>query len=150
LSLGREFSVGFGLKIPLKSNNRTKRNEAILEVLDEEQQLAALNRKLSERIDLHLQAFEAIVAEYRLLENLIADSQLEEMLTNYLSRSDVHPLNLLRIKESILDDRRSLLDLEEKACRQFLEVLYYRGQLSTPTRLNYLSEQLEEIQFSKN
>lgn len=147
LNLAREFSVGVGLNIPLASNNRAKRNEAILDVLDEEQQLADLDRKIAERIQSRVHNFNMALEEYRLLEKLIATSQLEELLSNYQVRNDVHPLNLLKIKENILDDRQSLLSLEEKACVQFLEILYYRGQLSTPIRRNYLSEGLEEVRF---
>lgn len=145
LNFGQEFSIGVGLAIPLKSTNRVKYNEAILDLLDEEQELNTLKQKINERISSHSWNFNSAREEHRLLNSMIDNSRLQDILDAYLVRSDVHPLDLLRIKENMLDDQQDLVELELKACYHYLEVVYYRGLLFATPNVNFLSNNLEKI-----
>lgn len=145
LNVQKEFSVGVGVQIPTKSTGRVKINEAMLDMLDEEYQQEMQTATLHKRIDDRYAQFYALLEEYNLIQQQIKDSDLQRVYDKYSANGAIHPITLLRMKETFLKNRRALRRLEEEACFTFLEILTYKGLLSQTPTVNYLSEGLKSF-----
>lgn len=142
LETAREFSFGLSLIIPTKSSNRIKVNEAQLDIFDEQFRLELLQKEIEEDIMVAYSKFDQLIEEYQLIKKYITNNQLEDTYKKYRSNGTVHPLTLLRIKESILKNQRELQKIEKEACLLFIDILSYKGLISRTPSINYLSNDL--------
>lgn len=138
----REWSIGVGVNIPNKASHRAKLNKAQLNIFDENYKQDFLESEIDERLADYLSSFNSLVKEYLLVEQYISDNQLSETYNKYSAAGGVHPLTLLRIKESMLNNKLVLQKIEKAACLNFLEILKCKGLLSQTPAINYLSDDL--------
>ena len=143
LAFQKELSFGIGFKFPLKSDSRIKLNEARLNMFDEQYKQELLQAKLEKNISDQYAAFDALEKEYQLLEQQIAENNLTETLKKYSENGSVHPLTLLRVTESLTENKQDLQKLQKDACFLFLEILEDKGLLSQSPAVNYLSDDLK-------
>ncbi len=145
LEFHREWALGVGLKIPHKAGSRVKLNKEKLNIFDEKYKQQLLDSDIEERLVTYFLDFNALVKEYQLVEQFISDNRLEETYKKYSAAGGVHPLTLLRIKESILNNRQELKKIEKEACLIFLEILKYKGKLFQAPFTNYLTDDLQSF-----
>ncbi|MFK7806576.1 MAG: hypothetical protein AB8F74_02125 [Saprospiraceae bacterium] len=141
----REFSLGMSLIIPTKSSNRVNINEAQLEIFDELYQQERLRLEIEEDLITAYAEFDHLMDEYQLIQDHIAKNKLEDTYEKYLQNGTVHPLTLLRIKESILKSERELQKIEKSATLTFIDILTIKGLLGKSPVVNYLSNDLESF-----
>jgi hypothetical protein len=142
LAVQQEFGLGLGLNIPYKSNNRLRINEAQLDVFDEELRLELLRQETEEDFIADYAKFDFLLKEWQLVQKHIEESALESTYNKYRSNGTVHPLTLLRIKESILKSQEELHKIEEEACLLFIDLLATKGLIGKTPAINYLSDDL--------
>ncbi|MFT4664354.1 MAG: hypothetical protein ACI8YQ_000220 [Polaribacter sp.] len=143
LSTAREFSLGLSLTIPNKSSNRVKINETQLDIFDELFQQERLEQELEEDLIAAYAEFDYLMKKYQLIQSQIAESKLEDTYNKYLRNGTVHPLTLLRIKDSILKNQRDLQRIEKDACLLFIDILATKGLISKQPSINYLTDDLK-------
>ncbi len=143
LSTPREFSIGLSLLIPTKSSNRVKINEAQLDIFDELFQQERLEQELEEDLTEAYAEFDYLMKKYQLIQSHIKESKLEDTYDKYRQNGTVHPLTLLRIKDSILKNQRDLQRIEKDACLLFIDILAYKGLISKQPSINYLTDDLK-------
>ncbi|HFA50029.1 MAG TPA: hypothetical protein ENJ95_13555 [Bacteroidetes bacterium] len=148
LDLQRELSLGVGINIPTKATARTKLNKAALEIYDEKYKARLLEMGLLEKIEDSYASFGGLKNDYEFLQKNIKENGLENVLEKYMNSGNVHPLTLLRVKESILKNQKLLLKIEQELCLDYLRILELTGQLIQAPLVNYLSENLELIPAS--
>jgi len=145
LSVQKELSLGVGFTIPTKSSGRLKINEATLDVFDEKYKKKLQTIDIEEKIANRYADFYARLQEYELIEEQIAKSDLQEIYKKYSTTGAIHPTTLLSMKTLFLKNNRALKKLEKEACILFIDILAYKGQLSQPPFVNYLSENLNSF-----
>ncbi|MFK7923556.1 MAG: hypothetical protein AB8H47_16450 [Bacteroidia bacterium] len=141
-TIQQEFSLGIGISIPTKASSRQKLNEAQLDLFDEQYKQSLLQAKVDQKISDYYTEYDQLVAAYQLLQQQIASNDLAGTLESYRNTGIVTPINLLRIKEIMLKDQRSLQKIEDEARVLFIKVIAIKGLLNQSPRTNYLSEQL--------
>lgn len=142
LEVHRELSLGLGFNIPTKSSARVKLNEDMLDILNEQYEQQLITSNLEEKIAAYYAEFDMLIEEYRLIQQQISANRLEATYEKYSTTEEVNPLTLLRIKESVLENKRLVKEIEKEVCLLFLEILKCKGLIhQTPTR-NYLSDDL--------
>ncbi len=145
LGVGNEFSIGFGLRIPIKGSNVVNLRELELEMISDE------NRVLLEKIELQndIGSMKSKFTELKRKRDIILEqisrtkSRFEK--NNYSNVAINDPLALLDIEESELDRRMEILELEHEMIGIYLTVLNLNGYLSKETVFNYLSEGLDRL-----
>jgi len=142
LNARQEFSLGLSLVLPHKSANRININEAKLEIFDELFQQERLREEIKEDLAVAYAEFDHLMEEYELIQKYIKQSNLEDTYNKYRSNGTVHPLTLLRIKDSILKNQRNLQKIEKAACLLFIDILAYKGLIYKKPSINYLSDDL--------
>lgn len=141
-TIQQEFSLGIGISIPTKASSRQKLNEAQLDIFDEQYKQALLQAKVDQKILDYYTEYDQLAAAYQLLQQQIASNDLAGTLESYRNTGIVTPINLLRIKEIMLKDQRSLQKIEDEARLLFIKIVAIKGLLNQSPRTNYLSEQL--------
>ncbi|PHI18859.1 hypothetical protein CEQ90_16040 [Lewinellaceae bacterium SD302] len=142
LGLAREFSVGASFNIPLRSNNRINRNEAALELLDEQVRFERLLAETKRETTLRLADFRANATEYFALESIVAEGQLEALLERYLRDGTAEPMELLEIKAYIIRQQIDLLELHEAVFSDFFGILRLQNLISADYGIDFLSDDL--------
>jgi len=141
----QELSLGLAFNIPVKSTSRVKMNKNMLELFDEQYEQHLLELEIEEKIAIYYTGFDLLNKEYQLVQQQIADNRLEATFEKYSAAEGAHPLTLLRIKESILDNKRLLKEIEKDACLLFLEILRLKGLIHQVPTTNYLSDDLHSF-----
>ena len=145
LEFKNELSFGIGFNLPTKSTSRIKLNEAKLDIFDEELKQEILEANFKEKMEDYYAGFNALLKEHQLIQQQVSNNELEKTFEKYSKAGAVHPLTLLRIKESLLRNKRDLQKIEEEACMLFLKILGDKGLLSQSPVINYLSDGLEAL-----
>ena len=140
-----ELSLGLAFNIPVKSTSRVKMNKNMLELFDEQYKQQLLETDLEEKIAMYYAGFNLVYKEYQLMQQQIADNRLETTFEKYSTVEGAHPLTLLRIKESILKNKRLVKEIEKDACLLFLEILRFKGLIHQIPTTNYLSDDLHSF-----
>lgn len=142
LQLQKEISLGVGINIPIKSSSRIKLNEAKLKLFDEQYKQELLQVNLEKRISEYTILFHSLLKQYNFLQKQIKENKLEEILENYKNMGSANPINLLQIKSSILDNHKTLQNIEKEACIMYYKILSEKGVLNLSPYINYLSDKL--------
>jgi hypothetical protein len=142
LEVYRQLSLGLGLNIPTKSGARIKLNKTQLEIYNEQFKKQLIEADLEEESAIYFAAFNALVKEYELIQRQISNNRLEETFEKYNAAEEIHPLTLLRIKESILENKRIVKEIEKDACFIFIKILKIKGLVLQSPAIYYLSDDL--------
>ncbi len=141
---GREWSLGFGLNIPVKNSGRLDVLELELETLEEQEDEATWKQRMNLRIQERYLELEAYLKQYDYLTE-----QLDNLKKNYsiehYSKTGTDPMVLLQIKESQIKRKRAILNVENDIYMTYIELLGLTGQMVELPFVNYLSEQLENF-----
>jgi len=138
-----EVSFGAGINIPTRSSERQRMNERQVDILDEQFKAELLDFEISSDIDELLIDFRNIQSQYELVLSQQQNQKLNETLNSYIQSGLAQPLSLLRIKESILDYKKALFNLEKDACNIYFNTLVAQGKINILSNVNYLSRGLK-------
>jgi len=145
LSLQQEISIGTSINLPYSGNNRIKRNEATLEVLEREYRF---NKEQEEQTTTLATKFDQMansIAEWKSYTRKIATYDLPSSYTRYSQTPGISPLTLIDIRKSILKFDSKLLDISKDIYNEYLDIIFNAGALTSNSKINYLSNSFEKL-----
>lgn len=142
LNLPKEFSIGLGINLPIRSTSRSKLNREKLNIFEEERKMERLEEDLLKKGRKELTTFGVLFDEYMYLSNYLLQNGKEEILSRHIHNPNVELLTIFQLKESELKHKNDLLKLERELCLAYLQILELKG---VSMEINYLSEVLENI-----
>jgi len=145
ISFQKELSFGSSINLPLKGTNRSKKNEAALEVWDKKYDRILEEEKVNQRAYSTILNLNSAISKYRSLEAVIRDQKLEETYTEYIKLGEVSPLILLGIQRNIIRFQTKLLREKENIYEAYLEVLEGSSLYTKTPFKNYLSNNVNLI-----
>ena len=138
-----KFSVGIGIRLPIKGAAKLKLNELKLEQLKAENKNQVLEITLkNEKIKL-LDKLQNLLAEYELISKQKEGSQANFSMKQYVNLADVSAYTLLKIRESLLHKDLQLNRIKYKIYDQYIQLLHLSGKMGTLPLRNYLSTGLD-------
>ncbi|MDF1694526.1 MAG: hypothetical protein P1U56_01755 [Saprospiraceae bacterium] len=138
-SFQNELSFSTSIIIPNKNNNRIKKNDVILDVLEQkyktsiereegEKEFLLLGKKLE---GLHIQLTEFL--------RICEVQDLEGLFQSYAEKKSVSPIFLIGIKRSILKNEKKQLKIEKDIYDTYINLLSKTGAFIKTPRKNYLT-----------
>ncbi len=148
LNYVREWSFGMGIEIPLKGAGKLQKNEILLDRIELENRLKMQELSLAEQLEKIKQELDLKIRQYDLVNQQLANSQLQYSADNYPLLRDADPLVLLNIKSNMLLRQSDQMVIEKGIYQLYLELVELSGKaIATPLR-NYLTKDWEP--FSQN
>lgn len=140
ISFQREIGIGTSITIPSKRNNRVKKDDAALELIE-----STYKHKIEEeeyRRDLRLEEskLKGLFNQLENLKILIEDQKLDSMFKDFADQKIVSPLVLIGLKQSILKNNRKLQNLEKDIYESYINLLVLKAAFINQPEINYLSE----------
>lgn len=139
-----EWSIGVGINIPTKANQRAKLNDDQLEIIDETYKYNNLQAAIAAQQQQAVANFEYALKAYGLLYDQIEAKNSLATIATLSQNPNVDPLVLIKLKMKVIEDQKMLVRAEQTLCLAYLEVLQqYAGinQLGT----NYLTNTLDDV-----
>lgn len=143
----QEWSLGVGLKIPVKNSDILDIRSLELEELESKNELKIRSIELRKRIEDRNAKIQMLFRERDLLAKQLKEYQENYDLEHY-AKTGTDPLVLLKIKEIELQKKRAILTIEKDIYFYYLDILELTGKMSEMPFVNYLSEDLH-IFFSE-
>lgn len=145
LGFAREFSIGAGVEIPLKQENKLEQNDFMLDRIELENRLAIQEKNLAERMQVARQKLELKFAQYELILEQLKNSQLQYAAKNYPQRRGADPLLLLNIKSNLLKRQSDQLDIKKDIYRLYFRIIELSGKVAEAPFKNYLSPEWKPL-----
>lgn len=134
------FSLRAGLTVPLPANNRFKKADATLDLLDTRNEAAWLLEKTRREIENQSLRMENLFREYDLLQERITGSLVGKMLDNPDFRTQMTPLDRVELeiaRQKMIVNKASL---ESDIAQEFVQWLQTAGVLGRNEEVDYLSK----------
>ncbi len=139
------FSIGIGLKLPLKGSAKLKLNELKLNQLEAQNKEESIADKLNlERVE-YINEMNHLLREHNLLNQQLEKTRERFSNNQLIELSDATAYTLLRIQQSILEKELAIVKKEQEIFETYLELLHLSGVAASEPLLNYLSADLERF-----
>ena len=146
-NLKKSFSIEVGFRIPNLTLAAHELNSRRADLLKESEKYEQVKDELSEKIRKDLADLRQLIAQYRYLKERSSQVDVEASLKKFVQIDGIDPLVVLEIKEDILKSRISSTSIKYGIMRNYIYVIDNAGLLSqTPIR-NYLSENMEIVEW---
>jgi hypothetical protein len=143
--LRERFSVGIGLKVPLKGSSKLKLNELKLDQIKAENEQEELEWELERKQNEGNQKLDFLLKEHALLQLQLENSQARFSIDQYTQLANVSAYTLLKVKESLLQKERDILQKEQNIFETYLDLIHLSGIITERPLRNYLSADLENF-----
>lgn len=140
ISFQREVGLGTSITLPSKRNNRAKKNEAALELIEKTYENSIQEEENKRELLFEAAKLRGLFNQLDELNALIEGQKLDEIFTNFENQKIVSPLVLISIKRSILKNKKKQLNLEKDIYDSYINVLSRIGAFVNQPETNYLSE----------
>ena len=138
INFQREVSLGTSIIIPHKNNNRTRKNETALELLEKSYETFSEKEERKNDLIQEEALFRDQIKQFEDYRSLRESQQLENMYEAYEAQQLVSPLVLIDIRKLILDQMDKQLNLEKDIYNSYINILTLKAAfLSNPDK-NYL------------
>jgi hypothetical protein len=139
----QNFSLGMGIRIPVRNRQQDNINELEFEKIDEGLKYQELNIKLKERMaQLRLQ-MESQYELYQLLNQQLENSQANEVLKQYQKIAGASPIAMLRLKGSQFKKELEQFSVQQDIYVLYVELLDASGKMMELPLRNYLEGNIE-------
>jgi hypothetical protein len=139
----QNFSLGMGIRIPVRNRQQDNINELEFEKIDEGLKYQELNIKLKERMaQLRLQ-MESQYELYQLLNQQLENSQANEVLKQYQKIAGASPIAMLRLKGSQFKKELEQFSVQQDIYVLYVELLDASGKMMELPLRNYLEGNME-------
>lgn len=145
LNFARELSIGAGVEIPLKNQNKLDKNDYMLDKIELENRLALQKNNFAKRIEKTQEELNLKFKQYDLLNQQLSNSQVQYSSKTYSRTSGADPVLILNIKANILDRKSNQLNIEEDIYRLYLDLLEISGKAAIMPLKNYLTADWRSI-----
>lgn len=134
----KAYSLELAIKLPFIHPDRDEVNMKKMSYLEEmlqytEEKEALYEKKLSQTLSIN-----RLIKQYALLASNKENSNAEVSYRAYLQMEGIDPLNLLKIKESIIKSDIQLIKTEYNIRHRFIEIMDIMGKLFQKPFKNYL------------
>ncbi len=140
-----DFTIGIGLRIPLKKSIRIKTSEIKIEKLIDENNKAHIKEELQEEMKFILSKMETKYRLYQLLNSQIQNSQANTIYQKYKNIEGTSPLALLQLKESDLKTQYELFEVEQNIYQLYIDLIVASGHIAKVPFVNFLSEKFSRF-----
>jgi len=140
LSFQNELSFGTSITIPNKNNNRVKKNEAALELLEKSYETKIKQEENKKEVLTEESKILGLIDQLEGYKKMRDDQKLNAMYESYSEKKIVSPLVLIGIKRAILNNDKKQLDIEKDIYESYINLLTKKAVfLSVPSK-NYLKK----------
>ncbi len=137
------FSLGMGIKIPVRNQQRENLNELEFEKIDEGLKYEELKIKLKERMTQIRLEMESQYELYQLLGQQLENSQANEVLKQYQKIAGASPIAMLKLKGSRFKKELEQFRVQQDIYILYVELLDASGKMMELPLRNYLMGELE-------
>ena len=138
-----KFSVGIGIRLPLKGAAKLKLNELKLEQLKAENKKQLLETSLKNEKGKLIEELQNLLKEYDLISSQKEESQASFSMEQYGNLADASAYTLLKIKENLFRKDLQLSKVKYKIYDQYIQLLHLSGKIGALPLRNYLSVELD-------
>lgn len=139
----QNFSLGMGIKIPVRNRQRENIDELEFEKIDESLKYQETKIKLRERIAQIRLEMESHYELYQLLNEQLTTSQADEVLEQYQKIAGASPLAMLKLKGSQFKKELERFTTQQSLYMLYVELLEVSGKMMELPLRNYLTNELE-------
>jgi hypothetical protein len=139
LNPNNNYSLRFGLTLPIPNNNSPKRSEALLEQREAASNLDVTTRLNQKNVDIQYFKLENLLKQHRLCLDRIEQSLVKKMLSNDKLLAQITPLELLELRLSQQKLEVRALEIAQDITTEYIRLLDLNGALSAKPLKNYLS-----------
>lgn len=140
LSFQKEVSLSTSITIPSKNNNRIKKNDATLDLLERAYKANIKEDENERDIQLEKAKFFDLLNQYDEFKKLREDQNLESIYKDFAEKKIVSPTILIGIKRSIVKNDKKQLNLEKDIYESYINLLTHKSAFLSVPKINYLSE----------
>lgn len=140
LSFQREVSLSTSIVLPTKNNNRVKKNEAVLDLLESTYELNLEVEEHTKEIQDEKAKLLGLIDQWNAFKILRENQKLSATYKEYVEKKLVSPLVLIGIKKAILRNARKQMNLEKDIYESYLTLLTLKGAFVNSPTTNFLSE----------
>ncbi len=141
------FSVRFGLTVPIPGNNNFKKSETALQLRDAQNDYQLAIKTNQKTIDIQYVKVENLLKQYELCNDRIEQSLIKKMLKNDKLLAQITPLEILELQITQHKLELRAIEIAHEITSEYVRLLDLTGALSAKPYKNYLSKNLEGFEF---
>jgi hypothetical protein len=140
LSFQKELSLATSITIPNKNNNRIKKNDATLELLERAYKANIKEDENEREIQLEKAKFLSLLNQYEEFRKLRGSQNLDAIYRDFAAKNIVSPTVLIGIKRSIVKNEKKQINIEKDIYESYINLLTHKAAFLSVPKINYLSE----------
>lgn len=141
----KAYSIEFGIKLPFINSDREDINRKKFSYMKERLQYQEEKKLMSEKLFSLTRGLERLILQYGLLVENMKNGNARTSYNTYLKMEGVDPLNILKLKESILKSDIRRIETGFEIRRKFISLLFSSGKLFRQPFVNFLSQKMEMV-----
>ena len=138
LNFQKELSFGTSIVIPHKNNNRARKNETALDLLEKNYETIKEHEDRKNELLLERARFNDLVQQYEVYKEMREGQQLESMYDSYESEKLVSPLVLIGLRRSVLGQLKKQMNIEKDVYNSYINLLTLKSAFLIDPGRNYL------------
>lgn len=139
----KAYSMELGIKLPFINPDQDEITRKKVSYMKERLSFEEEKRAFSEKMASLARSVDRLISQYEIIEQNHKQGNARESLDSFLKIGGADPLNILRIKETLLKNGIHLVQTEYEIRNKFVELLDLSGKLSEKPLRNFLSEKQE-------
>ncbi|WP_156906804.1 TolC family protein [Desulforegula conservatrix] len=141
----KAYSVEIGVKLPFINPDQDEITRKKVVFMKERLAFEEEKRAFSEKIIALSRSIDRLISQYEIIEQNKKYGNAQESLGASLKTGGTDPLNILKIKETLLKSDIHMVQTGYEIRNRFVEFLDVSGKLSEKPFKNYLAEQREAV-----
>ncbi len=141
----KAYSVQLAFKLPFINPDREEVSRRKFNYLKQKLNYEEVKRSTSEQVVSLSRSVKRLITQSRILMNRKTNGNAQHSFKTYMEMEGINPLNLLKLKESMLKNNIQLNQLNYLIRYRFIELMDILGNLSEKPLKNYVSVTMEEI-----
>jgi len=140
VSFQKEISLGTSITIPYKNNNRVKKNDAALELLEKKYEANIEEEENKKGLFLEEAKIKSLFEQLDDFKVMRENQKLDSMFESFSEDKIVSPLVLIGLKRSILRNAKNQMDIEKDIYESYINILTKKAAFLKVPRINYLKD----------
>ncbi|NOT36641.1 MAG: hypothetical protein HOP11_04630 [Saprospiraceae bacterium] len=132
------FSFRVGLSVPLTANNRFRKAEAILDIMEERNELDSKKKENKDRITIAKNELLSAIQHYKFVDSFSEKSLVKSLLENPQTKSNLDPQEWIELLIRDKEYKEEKLKLYENVYRKYISFLKLNGRIVERPFKNYL------------
>lgn len=141
----KAYSVRLGFKLPFINPDRDEVNRRKITYMKEKLKYEDEKREASEKIISLTRSLQRLIHQYHILADRKENGNSKISFKTYRNMEGMNPLNLLKIKESMIAGDIQLNNINYQILSRYIELIDVKGKLSRKPLKNYLSKTMEMV-----